>query len=468
MKEAIELEKKEIVEIVEKQRRFFAIGKTRSVDFRIEQLLKLKAAIEGNEKKLLAALGKDLGKSEIEGYLSEIGLSLGEIDHMVRYLEQYARPKKVKTPLIYFGARSFVVSEPLGVVLILAPWNYPFQLLVSPLIGALAAGNCAVLKPSELAGNVSSAISEILRSAFPEEYLAVFEGGVETSTTLLDQKFDHIFFTGGEAVGKVVMKAAARHLTPVTLELGGKSPCIVEEDADLAIAARRIAWGKFLNAGQTCVAPDYLLVQKNAKRELLDFLKATIQDFFGADPIESPFYGRIIDERHFDRLEGLLADAEVFSGGHRVKSEKYFEPTLLHGVSPDSPIMSEEIFGPLLPVLEYEKLSDAIAFVNGRPKPLALYFFSGDKEKQQRILRETSSGGVCLNDTVIHISTNDLPFGGVGASGMGSYHGRASFDTFSHRKGVLRNTQAFDLKLKYPPYRLSLAFLKKMMPWTMR
>ncbi|HEY9765728.1 MAG TPA: aldehyde dehydrogenase family protein, partial [Chroococcales cyanobacterium] len=253
MKEAIEIEKKEIGEIVEKQRRFFALGKTRNVDFRIEQLLKLKAAIERNEKKLLAALAKDLGKSEIEGYLSEIGLSLGEIDHMVRHLKQYARPKKVKTPPIYFGARSFVYSEPLGVVLILAPWNYPFQLLISPLIGALAAGNCAILKPSELAGNVSAAIFETIRSSFPEEYVAVFEGGVETSTFLLEQKFDHIFFTGGAAVGKVVMKAAARHLTPVTLELGGKSPCIVEEDADLKIAAHRIAWGKFLNAGQTCV-----------------------------------------------------------------------------------------------------------------------------------------------------------------------------------------------------------------------
>jgi len=333
--------------------------------------------------------------------------------------------------------------------------------LISPLVGAIAAGNCAVLKPSEISTHTSSAIANLIQKTFDPAYIAVVEGDADTSKALLAEKFDHIFFTGGTAIGKIVMEAAAKHLTPVTLELGGKSPCIVDADTDLKDTAKRITWGKYLNAGQTCIAPDYLLVDRRIKSDLLTEVQKCVADFYGQEPEKSPDYARIISHRHFDRLVPLLRDGEIVTGGQTRPEDKYIAPTVIDGVSWDSPIMEEEIFGPILPVLEYQDLNDAIAQINARPKPLALYLFSKDKQKQQQVLQQTSSGGVCLNDTVMQVGVTTLPFGGVGDSGMGNYHGKASFDTFSHFKSVLKKGFWFDLNWRYPPYNGKLSLFKR-------
>lgn len=333
--------------------------------------------------------------------------------------------------------------------------------MISPLTGAIAAGNCAVLKPSEVAANTSRVIADIIQKTFDPAYIAVVEGGVETSQQLLEEKFDHIFFTGGTEIGKIVMQAAAKHLTPVTLELGGKSPCIVDSDVDLKYAAKRITWGKYLNAGQTCIAPDYLLVDRRIKSELLTEIQKCVKEFYGDDPAQSPDYARLISHRHFERLEPLLKDGEIVMGGQTKPEEKYIAPTVMDQVSWESPVMQEEIFGPILPVLEYSDLKEAIAQINARPKPLALYIFSKDKQKQEQVLQETSSGGVCINDTVMQVGVSTLPFGGVGDSGIGSYHGKASFDTFSHYKSVLKKGFRFDPNWRYPPYKDKLSLLKR-------
>lgn len=449
-----------VKDIIRKQREFFATGKTKDVEWRIEQLKRLKQAIVNNQQAIVDAVRADLGRSDFEAYI-EIA-AIAEINYTLKQLKSWVKPQKVSTGIEQFPASAQIYPEPLGVVLIIAPWNYPFQLLISPLIGAIAAGNCTVLKPSEISANTSKAIADIIQKIFDPAYIAVVEGGVETSQALLAEKFDHILFTGSTAVGKIVMQAAAQNLTPVTLELGGKSPCVVDADVDLKHAARRITWGKYLNAGQTCIAPDYLLVDRRIKSELLTEIKNCVQEFYGDDPAQSPDYARIISRKHFERLEPLLKEGEIAIGGQTQPEEKYIAPTVIDRVSWESPVMQEEIFGPILPVLEYEELRDAIFAINARPKPLALYFFSKDKQKQQQVLQETSSGGVCINDTVMHHAVSTLPFGGVGDSGIGGYHGKASFDTFSHYKSVLKKGFWLDPNWRYPPYNKGkLSLLKR-------
>lgn len=454
---------KEINELLNKQRAYYASGITKDPDFRLYQLKKLSSAMDTYEKDILHALQADLHKPCLEGYTSELGFVNSEIDYMISKLHRFARPQKVRTPLAYLGAKSRIYSDPLGLVLIIGPWNYPFHLMIAPLVGAIAGGNCSILKPSEYAPHVSKVIKEMISAAYAEEYVAVVEGDENECSALLQERFDHIFFTGGATVGRIVMQAASRHLTPVTLELGGKSPCIVDSSCNIEQAARRICWGKFLNSGQTCVAPDYLLAEGKIKEELVKAIKNNIRGFYGDDPFNSPDYPRIINERHFNRLQAYLDDGVILCGGQSKQEDLYIAPTLLDQVSPDAPVMQEEIFGPILPVMEYQSLDEAIHFVNQRPKPLALYFFSRDKQKQEKVLRETSSGGVCINDTLSHITTQHLPFGGVGESGMGRYHGQASFDTFVHKKSVLKGSYLFDLNIKYPPYNTPVEKMKKLM-----
>ncbi|OKH35894.1 aldehyde dehydrogenase family protein [[Phormidium ambiguum] IAM M-71] len=451
-----------VQEILQQQRKFFSTDRTKNIEFRLTQLKNLKQAILDHKEEIIAAGKADLNKPIFESYLTEIG-TIKEIDYAIKNLKKWSKPKKVATPLEQLPGKAFIYPEPLGVVLIIAPWNYPFQLTILPLVGAIAAGNCAIVKPSEISQNTSHIIAKIFQKTFDPEYIAVVEGGVETSQKLLQQKFDHIFFTGGTAIGKIVMEAAAKNLTPVTLELGGKSPCIIDSDINIEYTARRIAWGKFLNAGQTCIAPDYLLVNQKIKQPLLDSIKNCIQEFYGEDPEKSPDFGRIINQKQFNRLEKLLNNGNIITGGKTNPDTCYIAPTLIDNVSLDAPIMQEEIFGPILPILEYNNLEEAISIVNNQPKPLALYFFSKNQEYQQQVLQKTSSGGVCINDTIMHIGVTELPFGGVGNSGIGSYHGKASFDTFSHQKSVLKKSFLVDIKVRYAPYLGKLDLIKKMM-----
>jgi aldehyde dehydrogenase (NAD+) len=452
-----------ISSIVGAQRSFFSSGKTRDVHFRRQQLEILKRAIWKNEEAIVNALQADLRKPALEVCAAEVCLTVREADHAAKHLRSWARAARVPTPLMYFPASSHVYREPLGLVLIMGPWNFPFQLMVIPLVGAIAAGDCAILKPSEISSHTSSALARIVRDSFDPSYIAVLEGGPTEAQSLLSERFDHIFFTGGTTVGGMVMEAAARHLTPVTLELGGKSPCIVERGVPLEITARRITWGKFINAGQSCVAPDYLLVQKGVKEPLLEHLKRSIREFYGEDPSKSPDYARIINERHFQRLSSLLEEGRIVIGGDRNIEDHYIAPTIIDDVELNYRVMEEEIFGPILPVVEYEDLAEAISIVNGRPKPLALYLFSADNKNQQRVLNETSSGGVCINDTTVHFATNFLPFGGVGPSGIGSYHGKATFDTLTHQKSALRREFFLDIKTRYPPYQGKVNLIRRLM-----
>lgn len=446
----VQLETPVIKDIVKKQRDFFRTGQTQCLDFRLAQLAALKQSILANQDDILAAVKADLNRPAFEGYF-EIA-ALAEIELATKQLKRWGKPQKVKTSIAQFPSSAYIQPEPLGVALIIGPWNYPFQLLMLPLVGAIAAGNCAILKPSELAPYTSKVIAKMIDQAFDPSYVAVVEGGAEVSQTLLAEKFDHIFFTGGTAIGRIVMEAAAKHLTPVTLELGGKSPCIVDADVNLATAAKRIAWGKFINAGQTCIAPDYLLVDRRIKDQLVEQLKQCIRDFYGEDPAQSESYCRIINQRHFYRLAKFLDHGTIVTGGQTDATQRYIAPTILENVTWDDAVMQDEIFGPILPVLAYDDLDEAIAQVNDRPKPLALYFFSNDKAKQNQVLQQTSSGGACVNDTVMQVGIESLPFGGVGESGMGAYHGKASFDTFSHKKSVLRKGLWFDLAWRYAPY----------------
>ncbi|MDZ8051772.1 MAG: aldehyde dehydrogenase [Aulosira sp. ZfuVER01] len=448
-------------DIIRKQRDFFQTCKTKDVNFRIAQLKKLKQAILDNEQAIVQALKADLHKPEFETYATEIFV-IKEIDYAIKNIKTWTKPKKAPVTIDFFQYSAKIYPEPLGVVLIIGAWNYPFNLVISPLIGAIAAGNCTILKPSELAPHTSRLLAEIIAKYFEPAYIALVEGGVETSQKLLAEKFDYIFFTGGTSVGKIVMEAAAKHLTPVTLELGGKSPCIVDSEINLEHTVRRITWGKFINAGQTCIAPDYILVDKKIKTNLVDGLKKCIKEFYGDRPASSPDYARIISQKHFDRLANLLNNGEVIIGGETNPQERYIAPTVIDNVSLDAPIMQEEIFGPILPIIEYSDITEAIALINSRPKPLALYLFTQNKNLQTQVLQETSSGGVCINDTVMHCGVLSLPFGGVGDSGIGSYHGKASFDTFSHSKSVLQNSFLFDLKWRYAPYQGKLAFLRRL------
>ncbi|MBX3125220.1 MAG: aldehyde dehydrogenase family protein [Polyangiaceae bacterium] len=442
----------EILAAVSRVRETFDSGITRPLDWRERELRQLQRMVEDNEEEFLEALHKDLGKCRMEGVIAETGFIVNEIKLTLKNLRKWAKPERVKVPVAVMPGKAYIVREPLGPVLIISPWNYPFQLLISPLTGAIAAGNTAVLKPSEVAPATSAAVAKLLPRYLDASAYVVVEGGVAETTTLLAQRFEHIFYTGNGAVARVVMTAAARHLTPVTLELGGKSPCIVDEHADLDITAKRIMWGKFFNTGQTCVAPDYLLVHESIHDALLDKFERTLQHFYGADPQASADYGRIVNERHFDRLLPLLDSGTLVAGGKSERASRYIAPTILRDVSPDSPVMEDEIFGPILPVLRVSNVDEAIRFVNARAKPLALYVFTNDKDTAERVLSRTSSGGACVNDVVAHLGVPELPFGGVGPSGMGAYHGWHSFDTFSHKKSVLDKSIHLDAPLRYPPY----------------
>lgn len=449
-------------EIIKRQRAFFAAGTTRSLEFRKEQLKKLQECIHKYEPEIFDALKKDLNKAPFECYATEIGIVYDEISFMLRHLEKWARPQRVPTPITQFPSRCFRISEPYGVVLVMAPWNYPFQLSLAPLVGAVAAGNCVIVKPSAYAPNTSSVLAKMLGENFPGEFIAVIEGGREENKELLAQKFDYIFFTGGVTVGKTVMEAAAKHLTPVTLELGGKSPCIVDETADLKLTARRLVWGKFLNSGQTCVAPDYVLVQSSVRDDLIRAMKKEIRRQFGKDPLKNNDYPKIINRKHFDRLLGLMMGTNVLEGGRISEETLKIAPTILDGGKGESPVMQEEIFGPLLPVLSFERIEEAISFVNKREKPLALYLFTKNKACEKLVLSRVSYGGGCINDTVVHLATPYMPFGGVGNSGMGSYHGKESFDTFTHKKSIMRKALWLDIPLRYAPYRkISMNILRK-------
>ena len=436
---------------LEEQRTLFASGKTKSFKLRRDMLGRLREAILHFEGDILEALRSDLNRSKVAGYTTEIHHCLAEISFALKNLKGWMKPQRVGGSKLFPLSRGFVVCEPLGTCLIISPWNYPFSLAILPLIASVAAGNCTVIKPSEISKNTETVIFEMISEYFDENYIAVFCGGPETSKELLKERFDYMFFTGGETVGKIVMKAAAENVTPVTLELGGKSPCIVDEDCDVQKAARRITWGKFLNAGQTCVAPDYLLVQENVKDKLITGIQKCILEFYGENPQDSGDYGRIINENHFSRLDELLKEGEVIFGGKTNRERLYISPTLIEEIPEDAKIMKEEIFGPLLPVLEFGHVSEAVDFVNGRPKPLTLYVFSRNKDFQRKIISETSSGGVCINDTIVHLTAPRLPFGGVGNSGFGKYHGKAGFDTFSNQKSVLRQTLLFDIPMRFPP-----------------
>lgn len=441
-----------IADTVKRLRGAFDSGRTRPLAWRREQLGRIRDLVRENAEELLTALRADLGKPELEARATDVQIVAGEVALAQKHLRRWTRPEKVATPLNQKPARARIVREPLGVVLVIAPWNYPVQLLLSPLVGAVAAGNAVVLKPSEVSAHVSGALARLVPRYLDPEAIALVEGGVPETTALLEQRFDHIFYTGNGAVGRVVMAAAARHLTPVTLELGGKSPCIVDDTANLDVAARRIAWGKFMNAGQTCIAPDYVLVSEGREGALVEKLDEAIRSFYGEKPRETSDYGRIVNERHHRRLTAYLADGEVAIGGEADESERYIAPTVLRHVDPSAPVMQEEIFGPILPVLPVRDVDEAISFVNAREKPLALYVFSEDAGVEEKVVERTQSGGVCVNATIWHIANPNLPFGGVGASGMGAYHGRSSFETFSHRKSVVTKSTRLDPKILYPPY----------------
>ena len=434
------------------QRAYFSTGATLSLSARKAALSRLKQAVKSRERDICAALHADLNKSPAESYMCEVGLTLSELSFVEKRLARWMGDKRHLTPLAHFPARSFTVQEPYGVVLILSPWNYPFLLTMEPLIGAIAAGNCCVVKPSAYSPATSAVIRDMLSECFPPEFVSVVEGGREENQALLDQKFDYIFFTGGPTVGKEVMTKAAQHLTPVTLELGGKSPCIVDGTAKLDLAAKRLVFGKLLNCGQTCVAPDYLLVDRRVKDRFLAHVRKWVSIQYGTDALDNQGYVRIINRKHFDRVMGLIQPDKVVFGGKGDPATLKIQPTVLDHVSPDAPAMQEEIFGPVLPVLTFDQVEEALNFVNARPHPLALYLFSQDKRVQELFLRRVSFGGGCINDTIIHLATSRMPFGGVGSSGMGSYHGKASFDTFSHQKSIVKKSTQLDLPIRYPPY----------------
>lgn len=450
-----------IQDLIQSQRLFFTEHITREIPFRLCALDRLQEGIRKYEPELTEALRNDLGKSAFESYASEIGLILREIKSAKKHLAGWSKEKKCPTPLFMAGSKSFVHPEPYGVVLIIAPWNYPVQLTLSPLIGAIAAGNCAIVKPSPDAPCTSDVLTRLIDECFESEYIAVTATDAHTTEMLLQERFDYIFYTGGVRFGQSVMEAAARHLTPVTLELGGKSPCIVDDDADLPVAARRIVWGKLLNCGQTCVAPDYLMVHSTIKDRLIDAIRQEIARQYGEDPRLSPDYPRIVNRRHIDRLLPLLKDGDIVCGGTADPDERYIAPTLIENVRPGSPLLTDEIFGPILPVIPFDDIDDCVEYINTHEKPLALYYFTRSKKRARYMIQHTSSGGVCINDTISHVVNSDLPFGGIGNSGIGQYHGRYSFETFSHPKSVVKTTTAFNIGLKFAPYAQKLRTLKK-------
>ena len=447
------METNEIRQRIQKQRHYFESGATLPVEKRIETLKKLKKVIEANEEKIIDALKLDLGKSSTESYMCEVGLALSEISYMIRHTRSFAKEKRVRTPLAQYVSRSFVKPSPYGVVLIMSPWNYPFLLTIDPLADAIAAGNTVILKPSAYSPHTSAILERLIHEFFEPELITCISGGRKENQALLEQKFDYIFFTGSKSVGKVVMEKASHYLTPITLELGGKSPCIVDESADIALAARRIAFGKYLNCGQTCVAPDYILCHEKVYDALVHALRKEIQKQYTKDPLhQNPNYGKIINEKHFHRLCSLIDPKKVIYGGKADPSSLQIEPTIIDDVAWSDPIMQEEIFGPLCPILTYSDLNQAIQTIQSHPDPLALYIFSSHKEHIERIKNHCFFGGGCINDTIIHLATTQMGFGGVGESGMGAYHGKVGFDTFSHKKSMVDKKTWLDLPIRYQPY----------------
>lgn len=438
-----------IGEIRAKQESYFRSGATLDVRTRKANLVAFEKAVLKWEKPLCEALWKDLHKSYEESYIAEVSILLGEIRKHIRNVGKWTRPQRRPTPMKLFPSRSKIISEPLGTALIISPWNYPVQLLLTPLVGVISSGCTAVLKPSPYVPEVSDVIEKMIRDTFPEEYVAVVQGDRDVNTALLEQRWDMIFFTGSPSFGRAVMAAAAKNLTPVVLELGGKSPCIIDKDADIEVAAKRVAWGKSLNAGQTCIAPDYLMLHKNIKDKFLSELEKAFGELLGDDPQKSEHFVRIVNDAAFERLKGYLADGEVVFGGKTDKDERYFSPTVLDHVSPDSPVMQEEIFGPIFPVQTFSSLDEVIRFVSMREKPLALYYFGSQGDK---VLKHTTSGGSCINDVIMHIANENVPFGGVGMSGMGSYHHKRTFDVFTHYRSVISTPTWIDLPFRYMPY----------------
>jgi aldehyde dehydrogenase (NAD+) len=451
----------DLTNIVQRQKTFFESGVTRPVGFRRDMLSKLLQGLSHHEEALLDAVFQDLRRSREQTYLAELAFVASEITYALKHLHRWAAPKRVPTPLLAWPARSLCQPEPYGVALIMGPWNYPLQLMLTPLVSAIAAGNCAVLKPSELGPATSAAIAKLISSIYPPEYVSVIEGDGSVAAACLEQPFQKIFFTGSPKWGRVVMAAAADKLIPVTLELGGKSPCIVCADVPMESAARRIAWGKFLNAGQTCTAPDYVLVDRRVSTEFLESLRRSIREFYGENPSRSADYSRIINSKHHERLVQYLQSGEVVCGGEHEVGDLYLAPTVLTHVPGHDPVLQEEIFGPILPVVTFDALEEAVAFVNHRPTPLAMYLFTQDESIQQTVVQTVRSGGVCINDTLLHMMGRAMPFGGLGQSGMGMYHGKYGFDCFSHQRAVMRRGFRFDAAFRYPPMKTSLALLKK-------
>ena len=442
----------EILALLESQREYYAKGETLPVKFRKEQLKKLYSAVKKHENEINDALKSDLGKSKYEGFMCEIGLALSEISYMIKHIEKFAKPKKVRTPLSQFHSKSFTVSVPRGNTLIMSPWNYPFLLTISPLSNSIAAGNTAVVKPSAYSPKASAIIEKIIKECFEPEYVAAVTGGREENSALLDQKFDFIFFTGSQSVGKEVLRRSAEHLTPTVLELGGKSPCIVDKSANIGLSARRIVFGKFLNCGQTCVAPDYVLCEKSVKDSFIEAVRLEIEKQYGEFPLLNENYGKIINEKHFSRICRLIDKEKVVIGGEANPETCQISPTVIDNVDYNDSVMREEIFGPIMPIITFEDFDSVINELKKKEKPLALYLFSNNKKHKARVLTELSYGGGCINDVVIHLATSEMGFGGVGESGMGSYHGKVGFDAFSHKKSIVDKKCWIDLPMRYSPY----------------
>ncbi|CZR97602.1 Aldehyde dehydrogenase [Clostridioides difficile] len=453
----------DINKLVMLQRQYYNTGKTRDISFRLEKLKRLKSVVLENEEKILLALKKDLNKSNFEGFMTEVGMFYSELDFAIKNIRKWGKTKRVKSSMVNFPSVSKIIPQPYGVTLIMSPWNYPFQLALIPLVWSVAAGNCVLLKTSEYSVSTSGIVKEIIEKIFSKEYVAVVQGGQEESEKLLLERFDYIFFTGSTNVGKIVMKSASEYLTPTTLELGGKSPCIILKDADIDLTAKRLTWGKLINAGQTCVAPDYVLVHEDRKDELIEKIKYYIIKYFGDNPCNNEQFPKIINERHFNRIVSLIDIDKVVYGGDYNNEKLKIEPTIVNDVTWDDNIMKEEIFGPIFPILIYKDLDEVVQEIIQRPNPLALYIFTKDKKLENKILEMIPAGGCCINDTITHIATNYLPFGGVGESGMGSYHGKAGFDTFTHYKSVLKKLK-LDIPIRYAPYNDKLIkILKKIM-----
>jgi len=448
--------------VVNTQQNFFSRGKSRDIDFRKAQLRKIKSILQDNEQRIFDALYQDFKKPAFETYETELFIIYQEIDHLLSNLSDWAEPKRVAGSTINFPSKNYIYRQPYGVALVIGAWNYPLQLTINPALGSIAAGNSTIIKPSELATNSASLIAELINNNFDSGYLKAVEGDAETTQALLNQPLDYIFFTGSSRVGKIIMKKAAEQLTPITLELGGKSPAIVDSTTDLSMAAKRICWGKFINVGQTCVSPDYVYIHESLQDEFCGKLKKWILSFYGENPQDSPDYGRIINRRHYERLTDLIPPQKVWYGGHTDPDDLYIAPTILTDIDWDKKIMQEEIFGPILPLLTYSSLQEVISKVNNYQKPLALYMFSQDKSAQENIINSISFGGGCINDTVAHLTNLELPFGGVGNSGFGTYHGKASFNLFSHPKSIMKKTTWPDIPLRYPPYKGKMKWLRKL------